>query len=294
MGTAEYNPNVLTNMTTAHDTPQALPEARHLGHRSALPESYDPTLLVGVPREVNRQASGIPSPLPFVGLDVWQTYEASCLTEEGIPTQCILKIVYPADSPYLVESKSLKLYLHSLNHSVLGASQTAARKALAQRVAADLSSALETDVQCIPHTAYSNAFDFNNFEPAEEQLDATIPSDGKFIKFHSRLLRSRCRITGQPDWGNLYIVAQSDTRMLQRELLNLILPLRDEFHFHEEMCELIFTRALEWLHPQALMVAALYTRRGGIDISPARATSAALFPRALCDPRTLTCPAWRQ
>lgn len=281
-------------MATPLDAPRQLPEARHLGHRSALPESYDPTLLVAVPREVNRKASGIPSPLPFVGLDVWQAYEASCLTAEGVPTQCILKIVYPADSPYLVESKSLKLYLHSLNNSILGDSQSCARRALAQRVAGDLSNALGTDVRCEAHTEYSNAFDFTDFQPAEEHLDESIPTVGGCLTFHSRLLRSRCRITGQPDWGNLYIVARTDARMPQRELLSLILPMRDAYHFHEEMCELIFTLALERLRPQALTVATLYTRRGGIDISPVRAASPAGFPPALCDPLTLTRPAWRQ
>lgn len=281
-------------MPTNRDTSHALPEARHLGHRSALPASYDPSLLVAVPRETNRKESCIPSPIPFVGLDVWQAYEASCLTEEGIPAQCILKIVYPADSPYLVESKSLKLYLHSLNNSVLGPSQISARNALAQRVASDLSQVLATNVQCIPHTEYTNAFDFRRFEPAEEHLDAGIPSEDGFLKFHSRLLRSRCRITGQPDWGNLYVEARSAARLSQRALLDLILPLRDEFHFHEEMCELIYIHLLERLAPQELMVATLYTRRGGIDISPIRASSASLFPPALCNPCTLTRPAWRQ
>lgn len=281
-------------MTTPHDALRNLPEARHLGQRSALPSSYDPSLLVRVPRETNRKESNIPLPLPFVGLDVWHAYEAACLTKEGIPTQCILKIIYPSDSPYLVESKSLKLYLHSLNSSPLGDSPDAAREALAQRVAADLSQTLETVVQCIPHTAYSDAFDFNDFLPAEEHLNINTPHVGGYLKFHSRLLRSRCRITGQPDWGNLYMVAKTNVPFSQRQLLDLVLPLRDEFHFHEEMCELLFVRFAELLRAQELMVATLYTRRGGIDISPVRATSPSLFPKQLCAPRTLTRPAWRQ
>lgn len=281
-------------MATTQNALENLPESRHLGHRSPLPESYDPSLLVRVPREVNRRESNIPTPLPFVGIDVWQAYEASCLTAEGIPTQCVLKIVYPADSPFLVESKSLKLYLHSLNSTVLGKSQTDARHALAQRVAADLAKTLETPVQCAPHTVYSGGFDFNGFVPAEENLDADVLAKDSVLRFHTRLLRSRCRITGQPDWGNLYLSAETDTHLSQRTLLERILPLRNEFHFHEEMCELIFTRAMEWLNPRSLMVATLYTRRGGIDISPVRTTSPSLLPTLLGNPRTLTSPAWRQ
>lgn len=272
----------------------SLPEARHLGQRSPLPQSYDPSLIVKVPRSANREVSQIPSPLPFVGVDAWHAYEASCLTEEGIPTQCILKIVYPADTPYLVESKSLKLYLHSLNSSILGRSQSDARMALAQRVANDLSSALEGDVLCAPHTTYSQGFDFNEFSPAEENLDDEKPTAPGIFRFHTRLLRSRCRITGQPDWGNLYIMADTNSPVSRRELLSYILTLRDEFHFHEEMCELIFTHTMERLKAKNLMVAALYTRRGGIDISPIRATSASLLPPMLSSPHALTTPAWRQ
>ena len=116
-------------MEIPQDLSKILPEARHLGQRSMLPENYDPSLLVRVPREVNRLKAKIAQPLPFVGFDVWQAYEASCLTASGLPTQCVLKIVYPADSTFFVESKSLKLYLHSLNSTMLGETPRAARHA---------------------------------------------------------------------------------------------------------------------------------------------------------------------
>ena len=281
-------------MEIPQDLSKILPEARHLGQRSMLPENYDPSLLVRVPREVNRLKAKIAQPLPFVGFDVWQAYEASCLTASGLPTQCVLKIVYPADSTFLVESKSLKLYLHSLNSTMLGETPRAARHALAKCVEGDLSKLLEKTVQCVPHNAYTDGSDFHGFQPAEDNPDTPNLSAGSTLKFHTRLLRSRCRITGQPDWGNLYLTAQVDSPCPTRELLNRVISLRDEYHFHEEICEMLFTQLSEWLHPKSLMVATLYTRRGGIDISPVRASSGNLLPKLLCDPHTLTAPAWRQ
>jgi 7-cyano-7-deazaguanine reductase len=49
--------------------------------------------------------------------------------------------------------------------------------------------------------------------------------------------------------------------------------MRKENHFHEEICECIYKRLHDILEPEVLFVACLYTRRGGIDINPARASS---------------------
>jgi 7-cyano-7-deazaguanine reductase len=49
--------------------------------------------------------------------------------------------------------------------------------------------------------------------------------------------------------------------------------MRKENHFHEEICECIYKRLHDLLSPDDLFVACLYTRRGGIDINPARASS---------------------
>ena len=44
-----------------------------------------------------------------VAYDVWNAYEVSAITEKGRPVTGLLKISYPCDSNYLVESKSIKL-----------------------------------------------------------------------------------------------------------------------------------------------------------------------------------------
>jgi 7-cyano-7-deazaguanine reductase len=55
-------------------------------------------------------------------------------------------------------------------------------------------------------------------------------------------------------------------------LLQYIVSMRKENHFHEEICECIYKRLWDLLNPNELLVACLYTRRGGIDINPVRAS----------------------
>ena len=55
-------------------------------------------------------------------------------------------------------------------------------------------------------------------------------------------------------------------------LYKYIISLRNECHFHEEIVETVYMRLLETFHPRDLGVFACYTRRGGIDINPMRAS----------------------
>jgi len=45
----------------------------------------------------------------------------------------------------------------------------------------------------------------------------------------------------------------------------------------------MYTHLTEAFHPEELMVACLYTRRGGIDINPVRASHAYLIPAFFYD-----------
>ena len=54
-------------------------------------------------------------------------------------------------------------------------------------------------------------------------------------------------------------------------MVKYLCSFRSEYHFHEECCEMIFKRLYDLLDSgDELFVCALYTRRGGIDICPAR------------------------
>ena len=78
------------------------------------PDHIDSTLLVSVPRYINRQQYEIKElELPFIGFDTWNCYEFSTLLECGFPVSGVIRCVYPSNSKCVVESKSLKLYLNS-------------------------------------------------------------------------------------------------------------------------------------------------------------------------------------
>ena len=94
------------------------PHDSGLGRATVYPAHYDPGLLFPIPRAQGRAALGLAdNGLPFTGHDRWHAYELAWLDARGKPVVDVATFLVPADSPNLVESKSLKLYLSSYrNH----------------------------------------------------------------------------------------------------------------------------------------------------------------------------------
>lgn len=262
------------------------------------PDEIDPSLLVAIPRTLNRMHYDIKEDaLPFRGYDVWNCYEVSFLLDNGFPVNCVAKITYAANSPTIVESKSLKLYLNSYNMHKCGSSVNQGLAYVMQRMVNDLSAALETDVRVslfandnlVEHPPIDEVFlrienmvdvDKMEFPWYNENPDILQSVPNKSIipfQVRSNSLRSNCRVTNQPDWGDVYIYMDSNFVPTLESLLQYIVSMRKENHFHEEICECIYKRLLDKFNPTELLVACLYTRRGGIDINPIRATSATLI-----------------
>jgi len=266
-------------------------EATHLGKQSSYPQHYDPSVLVAVPRILNREQYGIANEaLPFVGVDVWHCYELSFLSEKGVPVVGMLKIIYPANNEFLVESKSLKLYLNSFNMDRYGESRTQGILIVIGIIMKDLSELLKCEVQVnyFDYKVQPSESDFDDFSILEEMVDFDNLSCSEFsenpglletstisggIKWGTHLLRSNCKITHQPDWGSLYIEMKGEKLPSPESFLKYIVSLRNENHFHEEICEMVFKRITAAFGPESLMVSCLYTRRGGIDICPARVSN---------------------
>ena len=113
-------------------------------------------------------------------------------------------------------------------------------------------------------------------------IDAETGED--VIKLRSNLLRSNCRVTNQPDWGDVFIFLKGKRLPTAESLAKYIVSHRTVSHFHEEICEMIFSHLSERFKPEQLMVSCLYTRRGGIDINPVRATHQYLVPEFFTNP----------
>ena len=262
------------------------------------PDHIDSSLLEAVPRFLNRTQYGIDErDLPFTGFDTWNCYEFSTLTNNGFPVSGLLRIVYPADSANIVESKSLKLYLNSFNMEKLGASVAEVMLAVQLKITKDLKEILGTlDVDVMLHLSssadrslkpFTSGFNFYDLESTVDVANIDFSAyneDSRILqkekttsnivqRWHSSSLRSNCKITNQPDWGDVYISIKGDRKVTPESLLQYIVSMRKENHFHEEICELIYKRLQDLLEPEELLVACLYTRRGGIDINPIRVNS---------------------
>ena len=88
-----------------------------LGRQTPGSESYAPELLYPIQRLTGRQQLVQSEQLPFAGADLWHAYEISWLDAKGKPLVRVGRFLIPANSPNMVESKSFKLYLNSLNNT---------------------------------------------------------------------------------------------------------------------------------------------------------------------------------
>ena len=279
-----------------------------LGKTASTPEHYDAQLLFRIPRSENREQYGISDAnLPFVGFDVWNCYELSFLTDNGLPVSRVMKLIYPADSRYLVESKSLKLYLNAFNMDSFGQTIAQAEKKVAEIITKDLSALLEIEVlvtlfgvegpvqQAFPMLQKRHLSDlvpaemqesirFERFTESPELLRSIETDTSHSYAFCSDLLRSNCRVTNQPDWGDLFVEMTTKHEIELGSVMEYLVSFRKENHFHEEVVEMIYKRFSDIFNPEKLMVAAMYTRRGGIDINPIRASHLELLDTVLLSP----------
>lgn len=280
--------------------------SQHLGKSTHYQSSYNPNLLVAIPRELNREGLGIKDHLPFIGYDVWHAYEVSFLTDKGLPVNGVLKIILPADSVTHVESKSLKLYLNSFNMMSLGLTSIEAIEKFLSHVRKDLSQLMEIPIQAYFYTQLSTQNVFRDYLPLSEIIDLeniefkeastklSVVNGSKRLQFSTNLLRSNCRVTNQPDWGDVFIHYQSNKILDLASFAHFIVSMRSMNHFHEEICEYIYTELMSALEPDELMVCCLYTRRGGIDINPIRASHTHLIPNIFTDANTCQAKMMRQ
>ena len=273
------------------------------------PTEYSPETLYPIARSMGRDAIGWQNDKLAVGVDWWQAFEISWLNPQGISQVAIARFSIPASSPFIVESKSLKLYLNSINFT-----EFASWNDVQALIAKDLSACLQADVQvalfglnddlngnetelliaqpegvCIDEALAGNTDKVALTEHPDASLlsnneveasDESVASDGMqpYI-FYSNLLRSNCPVTNQPDWGTLAVSITTDKPFNNANMLRYILSFRQHNGFHEQCVEQIFADLSQYYQPSELMVRAWYTRRGGIDINPCRVSDISLLPK---------------
>lgn len=271
-----------------HHRPETLKNAP-LGRESAYPENYDAGLLYPIARATNRAPLGIDDTrLPFIGADEWHAFEMSWLNARGKPVVAVARFTLPAESPHLIESKSWKLYLNSFNQT-----RFASRGDVVQTLTRDLSRAAGESVgvellgvdddELMPQRLPGKCLDeldisVDDYTPSASLL--SVGEDSFEETLYSHLLKSNCPVTGQPDWGSV-LIRYKGPQIDHEGLLRYVISYRQHQDFHEHCVEHIFTDLMHHAKPVALLVLARYVRRGGLDISPWRATPGLAPPHPL-------------
>jgi 7-cyano-7-deazaguanine reductase len=279
-------------MTTSPLTHQ--PEQSELGKSSAYVDQYDAGLLFPLPRIAKREELGLGAALPFMGADLWTAYELSWLNLRGKPQVALAHFTVPCETPNIIESKSLKLYLNSFNNTRFADAQ-----AVQDRLRVDLSEAVwrgaprpsQVGVRVVLPAEFERSpmgelqglsldrldVECSHYTPAPELLSADAQQTVVEEVLVSDLLKSNCLVTSQPDWGSVQI-AYSGHPIDQAGLLRYLVSFRNHNEFHEQCVERIFMDVWTRCQPTRLSVYARYTRRGGLDINPWRTSHPQAVP----------------
>ncbi|MDD3266461.1 MAG: NADPH-dependent 7-cyano-7-deazaguanine reductase QueF [Burkholderiales bacterium] len=256
-------------------------ENSELGKKSQYISEYDSTLLFPIPRKIKRDEIGVDdNKLPFYGIDIWTHYEVSWLNKNGKPKVAIAVIEVPANSPCIIESKSMKLYFNSFNNYSI-----ASIDELNKIITKDLSVAAGTEVNI---TILPLDTELLNVSKADgiclDSLDISVSeyivnpnllkidnSKHTTEKIYSNLLKSNCLVTNQPDWATVFI-EYTGAQIDHESLLKYIISFRNHNEFHEQCVERIYADISKICNPRELTVYARFTRRGGLDINPIRSS----------------------
>lgn len=253
-----------------------------LGRKVASVDTYTPSLLYAIPRWDGREHLDFDGEkLPFRGVDIWNCYEVSWLDEHGKPQVATAEIIIPATSRHLVESKSLKLYLNSLNQT-----RFVRREEVIAAIEKDVGNVVQGPVwvklntQMAPqqgsHTDFAGILlDTLPLHIERYTLDSALLQNEVNTQevvtesLVTHLFRSLCPVTQQPDWATI-LVRYRGRAIDHESLLAYLVSYRQHPDFHEQCVERIWMDIWHQCQPQQLTVYGRFTRRGGIDINPFR------------------------
>lgn len=266
------------------------PAAEHspLGKSSEYIATYTPSLLFPIPRAAKWAELGLTADtLPYKGVDFWNCFELSWLLPSGKPVVAIGEFSILADSPNIIESKSFKLYLNSLNQTPF-ASVQALEACLVQDLSAAAGKAVGVRVRRLQDVEREGVVSLpgvcideldvtvNSYDHPQPELLRCDTSQVVEESVHSHLLKSNCPVTSQPDWGSV-CVQYRGAALDHGSLLAYLVSFRQHSDFHEQCVERIFMDLQALLKPEKLTVFARYVRRGGLDINPYRSTQEGTF-----------------
>lgn len=238
-----------------------------LGKKVPYIDTYRPELLCNVPRVLARKESS------FFGYDIWRAFELTWLNNKGRPQLAVAHFIIPCDSPYLIESKSFKLYLQSFTQS-----RYESREIVLAILKEDVGRATGAPVTVLfdASTGPMEGKSLDNIDCACDTY-AITPSFLKaggppiYESVKTDLFHSLCLVTGQPDFASIGIRYEGP-QIDHEGLLRYLVSYRKHTGFHEQCVEQIFCDIQHICNPSKLTVTGCFTRRGGLDINPCRSS----------------------
>lgn len=193
------------------------------------------------------------------GFDIWNVYDFMHLDKNKIPHLAVLEIIIPSNSDFIIESKSMKLYLNDFyNKSFKTINE------VSQIIKKDIEFKIKSKIKVRFIKSFSKEPTAININ----KLKLKSSPNKKVLKFNG--FRSICPVTSQPDFASIYIY--SDKTIDLKWLKYFLISFTDHGGFHEQCIELIFTELKNKFHINHLEVCGRFQRRGGIDINPIRGT----------------------
>ncbi|MGY8817520.1 MAG: NADPH-dependent 7-cyano-7-deazaguanine reductase QueF [Pseudomonadales bacterium] len=253
-----------------------------LGANTPYPSDYDSGLLCPILRKNGRQAIKIDDNYPFHGVDIWTAYEVSWLDLKGKPKFAIAEITVSCKTKNIVESKSLKLYLNSLNQRRCESSD-----GILTLMKKDIESCVEGPVDVYMYSlddfhirglpSFSGILlddldvVVDSYKPDPSLL--SVEESGEIVTetLYSHLLKTNCPVTNQPDWASI-MIRYTGHPINAVGALKYIISYRHHQDFHEQCVERIYSEIYARCRPVELEVYARYCRRGGLDINPYRSS----------------------
>lgn len=257
------------------------------------PDYYDKKscdLLQPIARSLQRAKLPIvEAELSFFGCDWWGHYEFSWLdAQTGWPIHCFLQLEIPATTPFILESKSLKLYLGCFANSLFTHEQ------IVSVVESDLSfkagGHIKATLYDFRHEIFSEIKSQQSpslieLDQIEIYCDTYEYNPGLLKPAHSRecleqrfafrSFRSNCLVTGQPDWAHMFITicpSEESKGICAESLLRYLTSFRLHQEFHEHCVERVYCDIVKQYAPSSLTVYGAFFRRGSLDINPIRSS----------------------
>ena len=240
-----------------------------LGKEMLYEDRYNKKLLCPLLRSRSRKGQD----LSFFGYDIWRAYELSWLNSQGRPEIAIAHFIISCNSPYLIESKSFKLYLHSFSQTHFESVEV-----VVKTLKEDLTEALGLTPEIIFNgsTGLIEGVSLDTIQcpiSAYEVEKSFLRTSPKVVSeaLKTDLFRSLCPVTGQPDFATIGIFYQG-SQIEHRGLLQYLISYRKHAGLHEQCIEQIYSDIGSICKPDKLTVTGYFTRRGGLDINPCRSS----------------------